>query len=199
MAQTVLITLTTAGADTGPFSLYSDADGYVSAFETSVAKSSLVAGYTSNLVPDLATIVRVQSTNLCTNYVDLTITGTTTTTTTTQDIVNVVLYGRHDPAASVFPLLKFAYSQDGGLSWTAAGAAFDDTTCSQRAIINVLRNSSLAIKITADGDTNNTWQSSRDGTTCPAFSIANCTWPAVTSNNTITYYYTVNGDNQGTC
>jgi len=84
MALTVLITLTTAGADTGPFDLYSDADGYISAFETGVSKAALLAGYTSTVVPDASTIVRVKSNSLlCTNYTDINITGITTTTTTT--------------------------------------------------------------------------------------------------------------------
>lgn len=82
MAQTVLITLTTAGADTGPFDLFSDADSYAVAFENNVPKSSLVSGYTSTLVPDLATIIRVKSDGACTNYIDLPIVTTTTTTTT---------------------------------------------------------------------------------------------------------------------
>ncbi len=85
MAQTVLITLTTAGADTGPFDLYSDADGYVAPFETGVSKSSLTAGYVSVLVPDLATIIRVKSeSTLCTNYVDLSLVTSTTTTSTSS-------------------------------------------------------------------------------------------------------------------
>jgi hypothetical protein len=82
MAQTVLITLTTAGADTGPFDLYSDADSYVTPFENNVPKASLVSGYTSTVVPDLATIIRVKSDGTCTNYIDLPIVTTTTTTTT---------------------------------------------------------------------------------------------------------------------
>lgn len=83
--MTVLITLTTAGADSGPFNLYSDADGFVSAFETGVAKIDLVAGYSSALVPDASTIIRVMSDNLyCTNYIDLEIYPSTTTTTTTS-------------------------------------------------------------------------------------------------------------------
>lgn len=86
MAQTVLITLTTAGANTGPFDLYSDADGYVTPFENDVPKASLVSGYTSVLVPDLATIVRVQSDAACVNYIDLTIVTTTTTTTTAAPV-----------------------------------------------------------------------------------------------------------------
>lgn len=84
MAKSATITLTTAGTDTGPFNLLSDVDSYVTPFETSVAKSSLVAGYTTNLVPDLATIVRVQSSNsFCTNSIDLAYSTTTTTSTTT--------------------------------------------------------------------------------------------------------------------
>lgn len=71
--KTVTITLTTAGIDTGPFNLYSDFDSYVTPFETNVSKSSLIAGYTSNAVPDTATIIRVRSTSICTNYVDLSI------------------------------------------------------------------------------------------------------------------------------
>lgn len=84
MAIAVKITLTIAGADTGPFNLYSNIDGFLSPFETSVAKSTLQMGYTSFLVPDGTTTVRVQSDAvLCTNYIDFTI-GTTTTTTSTS-------------------------------------------------------------------------------------------------------------------
>lgn len=82
MPQTVIITLTVAGLDTGPFNLYSNADGYVTPFETGVTKPSLLVGYVSTLVPDAATIIRVKSVNeLCNNYIDLTIPTTTTTTT----------------------------------------------------------------------------------------------------------------------
>lgn len=79
--MTVLITLTSAGTDTGPFDLYSDADGYVSAFETGVSKAALVSGYSSSLVPNTATIIRVKSTGVCNNYIDIPLTTTTTTTT----------------------------------------------------------------------------------------------------------------------
>ncbi len=85
MAQTVLITLAIAGSNTGPFDLYSDEDGYVTPFETGVTKVDLLAGYTSILVPDDATIIRVQSDSEdCENYTDLTIQTTTTTTTSTS-------------------------------------------------------------------------------------------------------------------
>jgi len=84
MAQTVLITLTTAGADTGPFNLYSNVDGFIAPFESNVSKIDLEAGYTSFLVPDATIVIRVQSIGaLCNNYIDLVI-GTTTSTTSTS-------------------------------------------------------------------------------------------------------------------
>ena len=83
MAKSVIIKLTTAGTSTGPFNLLSDYDSYVSPFETNIAKATLVTGYTSSLVPNTATIVRVLSSGSCTNHTDLTIVPTTTTSTTT--------------------------------------------------------------------------------------------------------------------
>ena len=81
--MTVLITLTTAGTDSGPFNLYSNTDGFVSAFETGVSKSALLAGYSSVLVPDYTTVIRVLSTGDCTNYIDIVLDEPTTTTSTT--------------------------------------------------------------------------------------------------------------------
>lgn len=80
--MTVLITLTTAGADTGPFDLYSNVDGYVSAFGTGVSKAALVAGYFSAIVPNGTTTIRIKSTGTCVNYIDVPVTTTTSTTTT---------------------------------------------------------------------------------------------------------------------
>jgi hypothetical protein len=82
--MTVLVTLTLAGADTGPFNLYSDSDGYTTPLATGVAKSALQAGYTLSGVPADATIIRTSSTGTCTNYIDMLIAGVTTTTTTTS-------------------------------------------------------------------------------------------------------------------
>jgi hypothetical protein len=89
--MTVLITLTTAGTDSGPFDLYSDLDGYLSAFESGVSKASLLAGYPSALVPDYTTIIRVRSNNgLCTNYVEIPVEQPPTTTTTTTAIASCI-------------------------------------------------------------------------------------------------------------
>ena len=80
--MTVLITLTLAGADTGPFDIYSDSDGYTTPLATGIAKSALVSGYSLAGVPNDATIIRVTSTGTCTNFIDMLISNTTTTTTT---------------------------------------------------------------------------------------------------------------------
>lgn len=87
----VVITLTVAGADTGPFNIYSDVDGYVSAFETGVSKASLLAGYTSVLAPAGTTIVRVMSNGNCKNFIDIPVFPCETTTTTTTGGMGIVI------------------------------------------------------------------------------------------------------------
>lgn len=82
--MTVLITLTTAGADAGPFNLYSNTDGYVTAFATGISKATLLGGYLSSAVPNGTTSIRVVSTGTCTNYIYISVEGTTTTTTSTS-------------------------------------------------------------------------------------------------------------------
>ena len=83
-----VITLAAAGADTGPFNLFSNVDSYAVAFETGVSKSSLLAGYYT-FVPVGATIIRVKSASaLCTNFVNMEIITTTTTSTTTPPVYN---------------------------------------------------------------------------------------------------------------
>ena len=79
--MTVLITLTTIGTDCSLFDIYSNTDGFVSAFETDVPKASLSAGFSSANVPDGTTIIRVKAKGVCTNYKDITLPAITTTTT----------------------------------------------------------------------------------------------------------------------
>ena len=71
MSFSATISLTSAAIDTGPFDLYSDVDSYTTPFESGVSKSSLLAGFLSSSVPDLTVVCRVQSTGVCTNYVDM--------------------------------------------------------------------------------------------------------------------------------
>lgn len=71
--MTATITLTTAGLDTGPFLLFSDLDGFTSAFESGIPKGSFnFPGYTTSLVPDGTEVIRVMSDNVdCGNYLDM--------------------------------------------------------------------------------------------------------------------------------
>jgi hypothetical protein len=81
---TALIQLTTAGADTDSFSLSSNTSGFATNFESGISRASLLAGYTSNLVPAGTTTIRVKSNSAsCSNYVDIVVGGLTTTSTTT--------------------------------------------------------------------------------------------------------------------
>lgn len=83
--MTLLITLTVADIDTGPFNLYSNIDDYVNPFAELIEKSDLLAGYTSTVVPDGTTNIKVQSINeLCSNFILLTVNTTTSTTTSTS-------------------------------------------------------------------------------------------------------------------
>ena len=138
---TVLITLTTAGADTGNFNLYSDVDGYTAAFETGVAKSALVAGYVSFLVPNGTTIIRVKSDATCTNYVDIplveptttttTTTPPTTTTTTTFGIQATIEFSFYDSGSGV---IRASMEVVSGvtldvLSWGGDGIGYSASSC----------------------------------------------------------------------
>jgi hypothetical protein len=125
--MTVLITLTTAGTDTGPFDLYSNLDGYVSAFETGVSKAALVAGYSSALVPNGTSTIRIKSTGVCVNYIDVTVITTTTTTTssstsTTTSTTSTTTTAA--PATELFVYAKYINSQSAGdLQYTINGGS----------------------------------------------------------------------------
>jgi|ERR1035437_9437217 hypothetical protein len=80
--MTVLITLTTAGTDSGPFNLYSNVDGYTSAFASGISRVTLLTGYSSASIPDYTSVIRVMSEGICINSIDISVEGITTTTTT---------------------------------------------------------------------------------------------------------------------
>ena len=78
----VLITLTTAGTDTGPFDLFSNVDNYTIPIDGGISRAALLSGYTCTTVPPSATTIRVKSLGTCTNYINIPIVYPTTTTTT---------------------------------------------------------------------------------------------------------------------
>ncbi len=81
--MTVYITFAFLGTDTGPFNLYSNVDGYASAFAFGLTQAQLLSGFASASVPNGTTIIRAQSFGVCTTFADLPVTPPTTTTTTT--------------------------------------------------------------------------------------------------------------------
>jgi hypothetical protein len=86
MAQTVIVTLTTIGEDTGPlFDLYSIDGEYLvtGPFETNIHKSGLTIGFTTTNVPDNCVSIRVLSKGNCSNFIDITLPTFTPTVTPT--------------------------------------------------------------------------------------------------------------------
>jgi hypothetical protein len=81
--MTVLITLTLAGSDTGPFDIYSNSDGFTTPLVTGISRAALLAGYYLTTVPNDATQILVRSTGVCDRSLYLDIAGAPTTTTTT--------------------------------------------------------------------------------------------------------------------
>jgi len=67
----VLITFTTIGVDAGPFNLYSNVDGFTTAFESGVTRAQLLAGFPSVNVPTGTTIIKAQSVGVCNNGYDI--------------------------------------------------------------------------------------------------------------------------------
>ena len=65
----LIITLTTAGSDTGPFNIFSDVDGYTDPFDIDIDKAVLLAGFPTSNVPEGTLGIKVQSVNaLCNNF-----------------------------------------------------------------------------------------------------------------------------------
>lgn len=89
--MTAIIKLTSAGANTGPFDLYSDTDNYAVAFATGITKSLLLIGYLTTDVPSTATNIKIISTGACNTIIETPV--PTTSTTTTKPTCYSVRYG----------------------------------------------------------------------------------------------------------
>lgn len=67
------VTLTTAGASTSLFDIYSNSDNFTTPVLSSVSVANLIFGVNVN-IPDNSTEVRVQALDKCINYIDITLT-----------------------------------------------------------------------------------------------------------------------------
>jgi hypothetical protein len=65
MAQVVILKITSAGSDITNFDIYSDADGFTTPFMEDIPKDILLAGFTSSIVPNGATQIRIQAVDVC--------------------------------------------------------------------------------------------------------------------------------------
>jgi hypothetical protein len=136
--MTIIITLSFAGNETGPFDLYSDATGFATPFAQNVSKAALLAGYQVE-APDGTTVVRLYSFQfLCAGeYVDIyscatpncdfagTIICPVTTTTTTSSSSTTTTSTTYFPNPFDIPCL---WSTNGGNSGLVAVYDFDTNT-----------------------------------------------------------------------
>lgn len=94
----VFVQLTSAGVDVGPFDIYQWLAPNWVLVESGVSRATLILG-ANYTVDDNATIIRVQSSGACDNYLDLVI-GTTTTTTTTEALATTTTTTTVEPTTT---------------------------------------------------------------------------------------------------
>jgi hypothetical protein len=180
--MTVLITLTTAGTDVGPFDLYSDVDGYTSSFQTGVSKAILVAGYICTIVPYGTTIIKVQSYGICTNDIYLNVTDDVTTTTTSSSTSS---------STSTTTTTTTSYCQSigagsGCFNWNftagVGGAVVQWTNCNGTPSSSVLGGGDSGSACLCDGQTPSVTSGSLDLIT----QVGQCEEPTTTTTSTTT-------------
>ena len=115
--MTILITLNTIGIDCSIFDIYSDVDGFLSAFETDVPKASLSAGFSSANVPDRTATIRVKAKGVCTNYIDLQLINITTTTTSSSS-TSTTTSSTTTAAPIICHQWQISTTTDGGATFT---------------------------------------------------------------------------------
>ena len=134
--MTIIITLSFAGNETGPFDLYSDATGFAIPFAQNVSKAALLAGYQVE-APDGTTVVRLDNLNSSCGSIDIyscatpncDFTGSiicdVTTTTTTSSSSTTTTSTTYFPDPSGVPCL---WSTNGGNSGLLAVYDIDTNT-----------------------------------------------------------------------
>lgn len=114
MPQTVLITLTTAGPNTGPFDVSAlDSLGNATLLGNSVPKASLLSGYTAVVPDDTVSVLVVSDDKFC-GYPQITIplpgAPTTTTTTSTTTTTTTESPGPEEFIIKATEITRFSFS-----------------------------------------------------------------------------------------
>jgi hypothetical protein len=73
MPNSVVITLTSAGLDTGPFNLYSNITSYSIPFATNILRNDLITGITVTVPTNTSTIKLESSNSTCSVYINLSV------------------------------------------------------------------------------------------------------------------------------
>tara|TARA_R100000544_G_scaffold35735_1_gene23290 strand:+ start:181 stop:642 length:462 start_codon:yes stop_codon:yes gene_type:complete len=129
--MTGIIQILTIGVDADNFSLFSNVDNYISAFETNVSRQDLINGFPSDNIPNGTTIIRAVSTTvLCDVSIDIPLPATTTTTSTTEAAV-CGLWTVDLPPDTVIPQGAWNYTDCNGIVVTPPWALDESTPAGQ--------------------------------------------------------------------
>lgn len=66
--MTIFIKLDSVGANAGPFMVYSNTDGYVTAYGVQISKANLLTGV-NVIIPNGTTSVKIRNNGKCTNSI----------------------------------------------------------------------------------------------------------------------------------
>lgn len=193
--MTVLITLTTAGTNTGPFNLYSNIDGYISPFETGVSKAALLAGYSSALVPDYTSTIRIKSNGTCQNYIDIPVAGVPTTTTSST--TSTTLF---PPSIQLYVYAKYngEAPPPGNLQYTVnAGSPVTIGPLSSTDCLYVYTITGIFAGDGIDFTNSLTYKIAGSFSGCPATAVSgSCNYGYIVTSSLAQYVYlTIDGDN----
>ena len=157
--MTGIIKLTLAGINTGPFNLYSNIDGYISAFAVNITRAQLLTGYPTDAIPSLTTIIRIMSIGDCTNYIDvplpnclligtgvITIPPPTTTTTTTLPLTTTTTSTSTSTSTTTTTVIPTTTTTSSSTSTTTSTTTVipTTTTTTTMAVINCGSSSSFS-------------------------------------------------------
>jgi hypothetical protein len=83
--MTILLTLTSIGANAGPFMIYTNSDGFTNpVFGVPVTAEELALGFTSSAYPEDTTTLQIVSVGACENSIFIEVESIITTTTTSS-------------------------------------------------------------------------------------------------------------------
>ncbi len=134
--KTILIQIQ-ASLDNTTFDIYTDSDSYTTPIHYNITKSELESGYTSNIVPDSATTIKISSNSIiCPDQFILLPITTTTTTTTTTVVPTETIIPIYPIYNGIWVFTKTGHNQSSALSNTRNGTSANVIYDNYGSIIN---------------------------------------------------------------